>query len=107
MEEARRKMCIKGHPSVTAGRKQRSINTFKDMYGIFDTLKTGKINHFAKKKSPIADQNLGKGNLLPDERYREVLSYRKNGRKRLQSARIKVIRPSHDLFSINRDLINA
>ena len=54
MDNARRKMFIKGHPSVTPNRQQRSINTFKDMYGIFETLKNekkpDKVNHFAKPK---------------------------------------------------------
>jgi len=36
-EEQRKMMIIVGDPEVTAGRGMRSINTFKDLYGIFDS----------------------------------------------------------------------
>ena len=51
MAEERKRMNIKGDPTVTAGPRQKSISTFKDMYGIFDTMKQPKkVNNFAPKK---------------------------------------------------------
>ena len=46
-------------------------------------------------------------NPLSNKEYKEELTMRKNLRRRLQSARIKLIKPSADMFSINRDLIDT